>query len=63
MIKEIFEQPPAERARHYLRLAEEAEQRAAESKGAAKKRYEKLALEWRQLAATVNPGSTDSTRN
>jgi hypothetical protein len=59
MIKEIFKQPPAERARHYLQLAEEAEQRAGETKGAAKERYEKLALEWRRIAATVKPGSTE----
>jgi hypothetical protein len=36
-----------------LELAEQAEERAAKTDAAVKESYEKLAMEWRNLAASV----------
>ena len=54
MIEQIFEKPPSDRVRRYLEFAEQAAQRAAAASGQQKRRYQKLSVEWRGLAAAVN---------
>ena len=48
-----FEPSPSERARCYRELAEQADEKAAAATGTTKETYQRLAEQWRLLAAHV----------